>query len=433
MYEGSNTTMTEANSRNVIRQPIDDLTNGTPRTANETRPKNVSVSYVIKYRQATTVATNVASEVNSANSVNLVADKNNIGNGSTVNVMVGNVGKVIVSSTETTISNNLYATQEFTAVGYPRRNAIINGNAIVQQRTAVSLTTSTYQYGVDRFTGSTIGDTVSGTFQQISTAPVGVTGTAFAFSNVTITTNTNPGEIRLRTRLEAKDSVRFISKPATISLKIYHDIGSSKDITFYVRKATNTDVFSYVEGISTSSVNSVPDSTDTHISYTIPNMGDCSKGIEIEVRLDCGAISSKNIYFTEVQLENASRATDFEFVPYEQQLSMCQRYYESLSGGISVQGFCTVDGTNIESQYCEFSVEKRGNATMDLFIGTGGYYAHGYPGYGDQGGFYYFEEAQYVRVGVKGFLVIFRDADATKLYSGDSYYISFPWTAESEL
>jgi hypothetical protein len=244
-----------------------------------------------------------------------------------------------------TISSNVAVTGEFTAPGYGRKNAIINGCGMINQRRDYVLreptyipvspyqyyyitSTGAYDRNADRFLGACGGSSAVAVFTSTDSAPCGVSGYAFMFSSVTLT---GSGEVRIKQRIESLTSKRFINKKATLSFKTYQNTGGIVDYTCYVRKVSSTtaDYFSMVVGIATSTVVSVPNMTDTYITFSDISMEDCSKGIEIEIVAACGAVSNKIFYFTELQFEKGSLATDYEFREYTEELQLCQRYYQS--------------------------------------------------------------------------------------------------------
>ena len=215
------------------------------------------------------------------------------------------------------------------------KNFIINGEVIINQRvTAYTLVKDTYGICADRFYGMATGTAVSaGTLTATTTANCGVSGNAFKFSGVTLT---GTGIIYFRYRMEAKDAVRFKNQTASFRCQVYQDTGGAINYTVYVRKANAANDFSAVTNISNSGAISVPNATATSLPYLAIAMGDCSNGIEIEIKVECGAITTKNFEFTECQFELGSVATPFEHRPYAQELAMCQRYYsKSYMNGVA--------------------------------------------------------------------------------------------------
>lgn len=222
------------------------------------------------------------------------------------------------------------------------RNAIINGDCRVNQRvTAYTLAKDVYSWdvndlaGPDRHEGMATGTAVSaGTFGQSAVSLAGSSGYGFRFSGVTLT---GTGIIYQRGRIEAKDAARFKNKIASFSCKVYHDIGSAKNFTVYIRKANSADNFAAVTAIGNSGAISVPNTTDTDLKYENITMGDCSTGIEYEIKGEVGAITTKNIYISEIQIEVSPVATLYEQIPFTVEFSRCMRYfqiYSAASGGL---------------------------------------------------------------------------------------------------
>jgi hypothetical protein len=264
--------------------------------------------------------------------------------------------------------------------GYPantHRNAIINGCGLINQRvTAYTLVKNAYGIGADRFYGMATGTAVSaGTFNNIATANCGVTGYAFKFIAVTLT---GTGVIYFRHRIEAKDSIRFKNQTAIFSCKVYQDTGGAVNYTTYVRKANSADTFSAVTAIGNSGAVSVPNTTATALSYSVA-MGDCSNGIEIEIKVECGAITTKNFEFTECQLELGAVVTPFEFRLFTQELNLCMRYYErmTISGVYGNFGFGNVEGTNSFYSQVPYNIKKRIPTVTPTYSGSFASYVGG--------------------------------------------------------
>jgi hypothetical protein len=212
------------------------------------------------------------------------------------------------------------------------RNAIINGDCRVNQRgTAYTLVKDAYTWdsddltGPDRHEGMATGTAVSaGTWEQTVTATAGNSGYGFKFAGVTLT---GTGILYHRHRIEAKDAVRFKNMIASFSVKVYHDVGSNINYTVYVRKANAADNFAAVTAISNPGAISVPTATATTLKYENVSMGDCSNGIEIEIKIECGAVTTKNFEQTELQLEIGSVCTSFEVRPISFEKEMCRNYF----------------------------------------------------------------------------------------------------------
>lgn len=73
------------------------------------------------------------------------------------------------------------------------------------------------------------------------------------------------------------------------------------------------------------------------------------------------ATNGATFYITGVQLEVGTQATSFEYRQYQQELALCQRYYEIARGGQALAGTTSALSTNVSC-----SVEKRGTPTVAL-------------------------------------------------------------------
>lgn len=226
---------------------------------------------------------------------------------------------------------NLAVTQAKCAtVWNQHRNAVINGQGRVKQRVAnYTLALGVYGYATDRFAAMATGGTVtSGEAQQSSpggsVAPCGRTGYAHAIISLTAT---GSGQCFFRTRVEAKDAVRFKNAAAHFSALVQHNVGSNIDFVVTVRKANAADDFSGVTQIGTGTT-AVVTGTSTTLALAIADMGDCANGIEIEVRADVGAVTTKSVWVTDVQLEEGATASPFEYRSYADELALCQRYFQ---------------------------------------------------------------------------------------------------------
>jgi len=76
--------------------------------------------------------------------------------------------------------------------------------------------------------------------------------------------------------------------------------------------------------------------------------------------------TSNDLYLTGVQLEVGSQATPFEHRSFGEELALCQRYFEFISGGI---GCGMTTGTSSATFCYPYRVDKRASATTAL-VGT---------------------------------------------------------------
>lgn len=264
------------------------------------------------------------------------------------------------------------------------KNAVINGGMMVAQRGDLTLGSAAPAanagYGkVDMFQAWCTGTAVSaGTATQDSASGIGRTGYALKLSGVTLT---GTGIAYVQHRIEAKDSLRFKNQAASLSAVVKHDVGSAINYTLTLRKANTADTFSATTVIQTGSATSVANATETTIKLENVSMGDCSNGIEIEVKAECGAVTTKNFWVTEVQLEPGAAATTFEHLDFATSLRGCCRYFQKNfpyatapadGASVSQNGFirCVcwdVSTTHYLYFYGEFEVQMRASPTMTTY------------------------------------------------------------------
>lgn len=209
-------------------------------------------------------------------------------------------------------------------------NPIINGGCMVAQRVAPNIST-TYQYGkVDRFAAKATGTAVSaGTINQLTSGMLAASkGNDLQIASLTVT---GTGIVFLRYRIEARDAQQFVNAAASFGVQVYHNVGSSVNYTVYINKANAADNFSATTAIANSGAISVPNATKTWLKFENINsgsLGDVSNGIEIEIQIACGAVTTKNFNFGEFVLNKGAVAGVFTPKPFQTELAACQRYFE---------------------------------------------------------------------------------------------------------
>lgn len=247
-------------------------------------------------------------------------------------------------------TNNDQLLQAITAFAAATRNAIINGIGEINQRvTAFTLVKDEYcwdnsdTYGPDRHEGMATGTAVTaGTFGVTAAANIGVAEKAFKFVGVTLT---GTGILYHRYRMEAADSVKFKDQTISISMQVYHNVGSAIDYTIFVRKANAADNFGAVTAISDSGAQSIETATASDLNYLAVAMGDCSNGIEIEIKIEAGAITTKNFELTEFDFKLGLVKTAFEYSGKSDQLAKCQPLYCKSYDQATAPGTATSDGS----------------------------------------------------------------------------------------
>lgn len=240
------------------------------------------------------------------------------------------------------------------------RNRVINGGCQVTQRTTPTLS-STPQYGVvDRYLMSVSGTGVSGTIQQVSAGEFTASGLGIG----TVGSWTS-GAPQIEQRIEAHNTYDLNNKTVTISGKVYHSLGSTRNCRVQLNRPTTTaDTFSAQTVIGTSSTFSCPDATATSFSFTLTlGASDATFGLAIQVYDSANStVASKIFALSELQLEIGSVPTAFEQRPFGLELALCQRYYYRMAatlGGARIFGAGTALTTSIPQFYTQFPVEMR--------------------------------------------------------------------------
>lgn len=212
-------------------------------------------------------------------------------------------------------------------------NAIINGCCRVSHRGDQTLTTSWDKTPVDLLSVKAEGTVSAGTIKQVTSAfTLAETGHACFAENVTLT---GAGAILFRRRIEARDAWKFCNQAAYYSARVYHDHGAGVDFIITIRKADAVDDFSATTQIATGTVN-VANDANSDIDLAIADMGDCRNGIEIEVKVDCGAITTKDTFIGEEQLSIGSAKRPFIARPVTLEEKLVHRYLRPIGGIVAV-------------------------------------------------------------------------------------------------
>ena len=255
----------------------------------------------------------------------------------------------------------------------PRKNWAVNGGCVIAQTAPITLT-SAAQYGaVDMFIGYASSIPAAGTLTQAATSTLGETGYALHFAGVTMAPASNT--IITEQRRISSDVLSFSNKSAILSCLVEHDAGVNVDYTLRIyRPATQDDFGSVMTQISVDSTVSVASGTPTRLELSVADLGDCSKGLMIELRKDTGAITAKNFYETEFQLERGSQRTDFENKSFQDFLFDCLPFFEKSyeidvnPGTVDFRGqhVFRSSSTSVESPV-QFSVRKIAPPSITLY------------------------------------------------------------------
>lgn len=243
----------------------------------------------------------------------------------------------------------------------PFRNKIINGGCQVAQRGATSFSAGILTYGgADRI--YTYVQNGSGTLQQLAAPVANLSGSGFYQACGAFTT-TAPGVVILGTRIESKDATRLNGKKITVSVNVYQDSGSSRNFFVQLKKAGAVDNFTSTTLIAESTPMPCGHTVATRLTFTqqLSATGGAD-GIEVNVVCsDWPTLSGKFFGIGDFQLEEGSIATPFEHRPIGLELSLCQRYFQTIPGfyGTGSAAYaCQIKGT--------YSVPMRATPTVAL-------------------------------------------------------------------
>ncbi len=218
--------------------------------------------------------------------------------------------------------------------GQPVKNYVINGSMQIAQRGSVTAANNTFLYGgCDRFAigpffaGGSSGGTIA---QQVFTTGV----LTQKMQAVVGLSNTGSGTVQFYTRLEGRDVARLNGKTVTWSMLAFQTSGLTLQFGGEINKPTVTDNYGAINPVTTFSAVSVPTNTITRVSFTYTfNSTDAEKGLELRCYFTVpSTLSSKSYYIGEMQLEESTYASPLEMLPYQVELSRCQRYYELHTG-----------------------------------------------------------------------------------------------------
>ena len=270
--------------------------------------------------------------------------------------------------------------QGFSQQGINFRNIIINGDMSIAQRgtSTSSVTTTDGYYACDRWYTQT--DIGTWTISQSTDVP---TGQGFSNSlklDCTTAGSSNADEVGIRHKIEGQNLQH---------LKYGTSSAESLTVSFWIKtNKTGTYSLAMVNSNSTqeriASFNYTVSSADTWEKKTITFPGDTARAFDNttgeELTLywwfsaasgftsggvqntwtnysasyfadsglaGLGGSTSDEVYITGVQAEVGSSASDFEFLPFDINLSRCNRYYTTSQAVSKFGGFSTGDENGI--------------------------------------------------------------------------------------
>ena len=243
-----------------------------------------------------------------------------------------------------------------------RKNLIINGDFSVNQRGTAATTGGTY-LTADRFkAGAT-----NVTFQTVAN------DRDLSISNMLkVTSHTNGYGVIV----QPIEDVHTASGK-NITLSFWAKTSDFSSFRLEMSQNFGSGGSTAVEILNNTSYWSVPDSNWNQYTATIaiPSISGKTIGTGSHLNIVFGSNSGTSggiAYYSEVQVELGSVATDFEHRGYGEELALCQRYFEKLgnpdnsSGSVFFGITSATNATSARGPRIDFKVTKRATPTMAL-------------------------------------------------------------------
>ena len=233
---------------------------------------------------------------------------------------------------------------------YSNKNVLINGEFKVDQRNVGAAQTITagaaLAYTVDRWWGACTGANVTG--QRVA-------GTTPNKYNYQFTGAASVTGIQFGQRIEAINSQHAAGQTVSLGIDLANSLLTSVGYSLYY--ANTADTFGTLASPAKTLISSgtfTVNSTLTRYSVNVSIPSAAINGLELV--LNVGAQISGTWTIGRVQLELGSKATNFEFLPYDRVLNDCLFYYKTglISG---VRYFFSSAGSTVE-QRCFFNAMR---------------------------------------------------------------------------
>lgn len=230
---------------------------------------------------------------------------------------------------------------------WSHRNKLINGNFDIWQR-GFSFTAA--GYSADRWRIETISNV---------TVSRGTAAPPYGKYSLLITPNSATNELSIAQPLDSSLALTFAGKKATFSFQA--NSGVAQTITAYIQKAPVANQAFVAGGWTTIAYKVCKVSSGAQsfsITVDIPNDGSAA-GLRVAFAVN-NAANGVGIGVWGCQLEEGSVATPFEF--RQNELSLCQTYFESGNFGLETYGA----SGNYGAYWHDFKVSKRTVPTIIL-------------------------------------------------------------------
>jgi hypothetical protein len=234
----------------------------------------------------------------------------------------------------TGITFNDASVQNTAATGFGFKNRLINGSMALSQRATSATvtagttvpTSSTGYPCVDRFFVYSTGANV--TAAQV--AGSGATQYRLQITGAASVTAVGVGQ-----RIEQSNSYDMAGSTATLSVDLANTVLTT--VTWTANYATTANTFGTIGTPTKTQIATgtfTVTSTVTNFSVQISIPAAATTGVEILFTV--GAQTSGTFTVGNVQLEKGSTATSFDYRPFGTELSLCQRYCQTIAANFSV-------------------------------------------------------------------------------------------------
>lgn len=204
------------------------------------------------------------------------------------------------------------------------KNRIINGAMSIWQRGTSSTTSSAGYYTADRWASFfTAG---SGTTAQDTASANLPSGARFGLKFTSSGANSG---CNFYHTIETSNCFDLAGQTANLSLSICGTSG--RQVTIYIAYSTTTDAAFTSSFLSAAQTTVTLSTTPTLVSFngSIPST---ARTVQVLLTSATTFNNTEFFSFTNVQLEKGSTATSFDYRPYGQELVLCERYCQVISG-----------------------------------------------------------------------------------------------------
>lgn len=279
-----------------------------------------------------------------------------------------------------------------------KKNAVINGDFNIWQRGTSFPAMIDNTYNADRWVYSKLGSTAVHTGSQSTDVPtVAQAGRLFTFSHrlaltVADTTIAAGDQVHIAHRIEGFNFISLAQRPMILSFWVKAGIAGTYCCAF-----TNTaDDRTYVAEYTINTINTWEYKTITILASPSAGTWNYSNGVGLRVRFTLAVgttfqttanvwqtggtfygtsnqvngvnTGAGNFLLTGVQLESGSVVTEIEQRTFNEELMLCQRYYERYDNITPNRPYAFpghVGGpTTIMGMYLKFAVEKRADPAL---------------------------------------------------------------------